>query len=300
MPAPSDKGTLYLISTPIGNLQDITLRALEVLKKVDGVAAEDTRVSVRLLEAHGIRKTITPYHDHNRAWKEDVILQELKRGHSIALLTDAGTPGISDPGAILVRRCQRDGIPVVPIPGPSAVTALLAAAGMDADAFVFVGFPPPKQGPRQELFRLWAAAPGPVVFFEAPHRVFETLNDLLAVLGDREIAMGRELTKIHEEIRRGPVSELRERFRDEPPRGEFVFAVAPGKTAPVERTDDEILAALRDLMKEDAVRRKDAVAAVANDLGVDRKRTYKLSLRLNAEARTEPRKHEDTKNTKEA
>src|SRR5512138_111506 len=201
-------GTLYIIATPIGNLEDITYRAVRTLKEVDLIAAEDTRHSRKLLSHFGIGTPLTAYHDHNERLKSDYLLNQLREGRNLALITDAGTPCIADPGYRIVQAAVAAGIRVVPIPGPSAVMAALSAAGLPTDRFAFEGFLPPRQGKRRARLAELVTEERVLIFYEAPHRLSATLADMLAVLGSRQAVVARELTKIHEEFRHGTVSEL--------------------------------------------------------------------------------------------
>ena len=221
-------GTLYLVSTPIGNLEDITLRALRILKEVDIIAAEDTRRTGLLLNHFQIKKTLERYHDHNKTRKTPVLIDYLNRGISIAVVSDAGTPGISDPAFYLVREAIVHDISVVPIPGPTAAISALTASGLPTDRFVFEGFLPHKKGRKTKLDRL-TNEQRTIILYEAPHRLLKTLQDLLDILGDRSIAVCRELTKKFEEIVRGPVSKIISLFSETTIRGEFVLIIE-GKT----------------------------------------------------------------------
>ncbi|OGQ73230.1 MAG: 16S rRNA (cytidine(1402)-2'-O)-methyltransferase, partial [Deltaproteobacteria bacterium RIFCSPLOWO2_12_FULL_60_16] len=229
-------GVLYIVATPIGNLEDITLRALRVLKEVDLIAAEDTRHTRTLLDRYGIGRPVTSYHEHNEKTKARALVERLKRGQSIALVSDAGTPLLSDPGYRLVREAIKAAIPVVPLPGPSAMTALLSVSGLATDRFVFEGFLPARRGERRERLSALREEKRTMVFYEAPHRLKESLGDLLEILGDREAVMGREITKIHEEFLRGRLSEMRARVESEEPRGEITLAVggSEGEAAPAQ------------------------------------------------------------------
>lgn len=215
---------LFVVSTPIGNLQDITLRALETLKEVDFIAAEDTRHTRVLLRHYAIQKPLVSYHDYNKARRAPEIVRRLLAGEKAAVVSDAGTPGISDPAYHLVRQCIEAGVPVQPIPGPTAFVAALIVSGLPTDRFVFEGFLPAKKG-RQKRLGLLREETRTIVLYEAPHRLLRTLEDLLSNLGDRQAAIVRELTKIHEEVQRGPLSELIEWVRKQPPRGEIVLVV---------------------------------------------------------------------------
>lgn len=223
-PPPTDHA-LYLIATPIGNLEDITLRALRLLREVRLIAAEDTRHTRILLQHHGITTPLISYHEHNKRLRLDRILAELDTG-DVALVSDAGTPGLADPGYELVRAVQERGGRVVPVPGPSALLAAVTATGLVPGPFTFVGFPPTPTGERRAIFAQVAVASSPTVFYEAPHRLLDTLAELLTACGEREIGIARELTKRHEEIRRESLGAALAHFRANPPRGEFVLIVA--------------------------------------------------------------------------
>lgn len=218
-------GTLYVVATPIGNLEDLTLRALRTLKEVALVACEDTRRTRVLLSHFGISVAVTSYFEHNKRVKGEVILRALRDGKSVALVTDAGTPGISDPGFLLVKDARAEGIPVVPIPGPSAVVTALSAAGVPADRFVFDGFLPVKPGRRVHRLEGLRDLEMTVVCYESPHRILAALDAIAQVFGEREIVVARELTKQFEEIVRGPAATLKARFEAGPVRGEFTLII---------------------------------------------------------------------------
>jgi 16S rRNA (cytidine1402-2'-O)-methyltransferase len=223
------KGALYIVSTPIGNMEDITLRALRILKEVDLIAAEDTRHTGLLLRHFGIRKPLTSYFEGNELRKKEFILSRLKQGDRIALVSDAGTPGISDPGFRLIQTVIKNQIPIVPIPGPSAVIAALSVSGLPTDAFLFKGFLPHKSKKRRDLLKQLEEVKETLIFYESPHRISQTLKDILDVLGDREIVLTRELTKIYEEILRGKVSEVQNQIGERKLKGEITLIVS-GKT----------------------------------------------------------------------
>src|SRR5712692_3035014 len=212
-------GCLYLVATPIGNLEDITLRAVRILKEADLIACEDTRQTQKLLNHYGIRKEMVSYHEHNELTRSPELVIELEQGARIALVSDAGTPGISDPGHRLVTLCLRHHISVVPIPGPSAFVAALAASGMPTEEFLFVGFLPPRTGARRKKLDALRAEPRALVLYEAPHRLAETLSDATDILGSRHAVVAREVTKIHEEFLRGSLAELRDAARKRAPGG---------------------------------------------------------------------------------
>ncbi len=218
-------GTLYVVATPIGNLEDVTLRALRVLKEVGLVACEDTRRTRTLLTHFGIHVPVTSYFEHNKLTKGPAILRTLSEGKSVALVTDAGTPGISDPGFLLVKMARENGVTVVPVPGPSAVIAALSAAGVPADRFVFEGFLPVKPGRRVHRLEALRDLEMSVVCYESPHRILASLEAIAQVFGDREIVAAREMTKQFEEILRGTARQLANRFAAGPVRGEFTLII---------------------------------------------------------------------------
>jgi len=220
-----ENGTLYLCPTPIGNLEDITLRALRILKEVDLIAAEDTRVTRKLLNHYDIKIPLVSYHEHNKREKGPEIISMLQQGKNIALVTDAGTPGISDPGEDLVRLAVEAGIAVVPLPGPAAAICALTASGLPCERFVFEGFLPRKKKERTERLRELSGETRTIVLYEAPHRLTKTLEELGQALGNRSIAVAREMTKVHEEFFRGAISGAAARFASTPPRGELVLVI---------------------------------------------------------------------------
>jgi 16S rRNA (cytidine1402-2'-O)-methyltransferase len=241
--------SLYLVATPIGNLEDITLRALRVLREARLIAAEDTRHTGRLLAHYGIAAPLVSYHEHNKLARLDRIFAALAEG-DVALVSDAGTPGLSDPGYELVRAALARGVRVVPVPGPSALLAAVVASGLVPGPFTFAGFPPRAAGERRATFARLALSPVPTVLYEAPHRLLATLEGLLAACGDREVAVARELTKLHEEIRREPLSAAIAHFSAHPPRGEFALVVAgaPAEAAGADADDPSGEGTLRRLL----------------------------------------------------
>jgi 16S rRNA (cytidine1402-2'-O)-methyltransferase len=216
---------LYVLATPIGNLEDLSARALRILREVDAVVSEDTRTTLKLLSRHGIRKPTIAYFQHSPPRRLEEILERLRRGEAVALVTESGTPGVSDPGARLVDAALREGVKVVPVPGPSAAAAAASASGFGADAFHFAGFLPRKPGKRRKSLRALAALDVTLVLYESPHRLRDTLEDMLSGLGDRRMTVCRELTKVHEEVWRTTVGGALERYRREEPRGEFTLVV---------------------------------------------------------------------------
>jgi 16S rRNA (cytidine1402-2'-O)-methyltransferase len=231
------KATLYIVSTPIGNREDITLRALRILKEVDLIAAEDTRHTSLLLRHFGIQAPLTSYFEGNELKKKELILHKLKQGLRVALVSDAGTPGISDPGFRLIQAAIEDQIPVVPIPGPSAVIVALSVSGLPTDAFLFKGFLPHKSKKRRDLLKQLEGVRETLIFYESPHRITEALNDIFDILGDREIVLTRELTKIYEEVLRGKVGEIRTQIGERKLKGEITLVIS-GKTR--KKTDEDI------------------------------------------------------------
>jgi 16S rRNA (cytidine1402-2'-O)-methyltransferase len=232
-----EKGTLYIVSTPIGNREDITLRALRILKEADLIAAEDTRHTGLLLRHFGIQTPLTSYFEGNELRKKEFILSKLKQGHSIALVSDAGTPGISDPGFRLIQTAIENQISIIPIPGPSALIAALSVSGLPTDAFLFKGFLPHKSKKRKDLLKQLEEARETLVLYESPHRISETLNDIFETLGDREMVLARELTKVYEEVLRGKVSEIKKQIGARNLKGEITLVIS-GKTR--KRADEEI------------------------------------------------------------
>ena len=220
---------MYVVSTPIGNLEDITLRALRILKEVDLIAAEDTRHTGLLLKHFGIQTPLTSYFEGNELKKRGFILSRMKQGNQIALVSDAGTPGISDPGFRLVRLAIENQIPVIPIPGPSAAITALSVAGLPTDAFIFKGFLPHKSKKRRDLLKQLEEVRETLIFYESPHRLTDTLKDILEILGDREIVLTRELTKIYEEVLRGKMSEIQNQIGERKLKGEMTLVIS-GKT----------------------------------------------------------------------
>jgi len=223
------KGALYIVSTPIGNLEDISLRALRILKEVDLIAAEDTRHTGLLLKHFGIQTPLTSYFQGNELKKKEFILFRLRQGHRVALVSDAGTPGISDPGFRLIQAAIANQIPIVPIPGPSAVVAALSVSGLPTDAFLFRGFLPHKSKKKRDLLNELKEVRDTLILYESPHRITETLKDIFDILGDREMVLSRELTKVYEEILRGKVSEIQTQIGERRLKGEITLIVS-GKT----------------------------------------------------------------------
>ena len=273
-------GCLYVVATPIGNLDDITLRALRILGQVDLVAAEDTRHTRKLLSAHGIKANLVSYHEHNEDKRTPELLTKLRNGENIALVSNAGTPVVSDPGYRLVRSAVDSDIPVVPIPGPSAAVTALSASGMATDQFTFVGFPARKKNKlRQQLAEL-ATATGTLIFYQSPHRMTGFLQELIDQLGDRRAMLARELTKIHEELLHGRLSEIRENLgRREAIKGECTLLVAPEQQAqsvPQEEIESAVLGELASAQKSVS----DIAKTIARQFGLKRADAYQLIMAL--------------------
>lgn len=269
--------TLYVVATPIGNLEDITARAVRVLKSVSLIAAEDTRRTLKLLNALGIKTALTSYYEHNKLSKLDYVLSQLERG-DVALVSDAGTPGIADPGAELIAAAIGRGFGVETVPGPSAVMAALSVSGLPTAEFRFAAFLPRKTSARRSVLEKFAADTATLVFLEAPHRLRATLEDMIENLGDRRAAVCRELTKLHEEVFRGTISQALKHFSE--PRGEFVLVVegaAVAEQAPV--LDETVIGRLRQ-MKQRGATARDAVDKVASASGLPRKEIYSAWLKL--------------------
>jgi len=218
-------GKLYIVSTPIGNLDDITFRAVEVLKSVDLIACEDTRRTLILLEKFNLAKKLVSYYNYNERQRAEELISHLKSGKNIALVSDSGTPGISDPGYILIKRAIEEDIQVIPIPGPTAFVSALVVSGLPMDEFVFVGFLPHKKGRKTKLQKL-AQEERTIILYESQHRLLKTLNEILEIFGDREIAVAKELTKVHEEVFRGKVSEVLNKLTPDKIKGEFVIVIS--------------------------------------------------------------------------
>ncbi|OGQ97892.1 MAG: 16S rRNA (cytidine(1402)-2'-O)-methyltransferase [Deltaproteobacteria bacterium RIFOXYD12_FULL_55_16] len=271
-------GTLFVVATPIGNLEDITLRALRILREVDLIAAEDTRHTRKLLSHFDIHTPLMSYYKEKEASRAQEIVARLLSGQQVALVSDAGTPGISDPGGILVQSAQTQGIEVVPVPGVSALTTLLSVAGLTEPAHLFLGFLPAKGVERRKLLRDLKNDPHPLVFYESPRRITASLADCLAELGERRVVIGRELTKMHEEIASGDLAQLlAELTAREAIKGEFVVLVEALRASAPQRPDN-----LEDLLRwyrgQEGVSLKDAVASIARDLDLSRSEVYQKAL----------------------
>ena len=274
-------GTLYLVATPIGNLSDITHRALQVLRDVDLIACEDTRHTHKLLSHYGITTKTISYHEHNEQQRAAQLIDQLKQGSSIAVVSDAGTPAISDPGFRLVRAAIENEVPIVPVPGPSALISALIAAGLPTDEFFFAGFLPPRSNARRTRLRELQSVPGTLIFYEAPHRLAATLKDAYEILGERHAVVARELTKVHEEIRRGHLSELSDHYEREEPRGEIVVLIDRNIISAAK--PQLTIGALVDQFEQDGMDQRAALKKAARELGISRAEAYR---KLIAERKT--------------
>lgn len=273
-------GKLYLVATPIGNLEDITLRALRALKQADLIACEDTRHTQKLLNHYEIRKRTISYHEHNEHTRASELVKEMESGATVALVSDAGTPTISDPGQRLVTQCIEHGIDVIPVPGASAMLSALAAAGVSTDQFLFVGFLPARQGERRKALSSLATETCTLIFYEAPHRVADMLADAAEILGPRPAALARELTKVHEEFVRGTLTEIAVRLRKTPTKGELTLVVGPGAApsgAP-EKKASTLSERVAELIATGGVDRKAALKQAAQEFGITKREAYKKLL----------------------
>ena len=270
-------GCLYLVGTPIGNLEDITLRALRILKEVDLIACEDTRHTQKLLNHFDIAKTLVSYHEHNEMTRSPELLIKLEDGAKIALVSDAGMPLVSDPGYRLVTLCVRHKIPVVPIPGPSALLAALAGSGLPSEEFLFVGFLPQRSGERRRMLERLRIEERTIVLYEAPHRIAESIADAREILGDRPACIAREVTKLHEEFLRGKLSQLEESLAERPARGEITLVVGPPEASAVSGqadTSQSLSDRVEELIRQAKLDRKEALKLAAKERGITRRAAY--------------------------
>ncbi len=275
--AAEPRGCLYIVGTPIGNLEDITLRALRILKEVDVIACEDTRHTQKLLNHYNIEKKLVSYHEHNEMTRSPELLIQLEQGAKVALVSDAGMPLISDPGYRLVTLCVRHKIPIVPIPGPSAMLAALTAAGLPNEEFVFFGFLPARSGERRRMLERLRIEERTIIFYEAPHRVAESIADLLDILGDRPACIAREVTKLHEEFLRGKLSQIAESLVERPARGEITLLVGPPEQSGISGQVDSTQSLsdrVEELIRQAKLDRKDALKLAAKERGITRRAAY--------------------------
>lgn len=271
---------LYIVSTPIGNLEDITLRALNILKQVDLIACEDTRTTKKLLSRYQIQKPLTSYHEHNEIEKAKELLSMLQEGHSIALVTDAGTPGVSDPGYRIVKLASENGVQIFSVPGPSAAIAALSISGLPTSSFTFLGFPPKQKKRLIEYLERIKDYPETLVFYESPRRVIKTLESMAEVFGERNASLGREITKMYEETLRGTLSEIVTTLKSRDNlKGEFTLVIE-GNSQDKGEFDSETIDDLLLYFKKEGVSLKDAVKQVAVDSGVSKSKIYKKALQI--------------------
>ena len=265
------------MGTPIGNLEDITLRALRILKEVDLIACEDTRHTQKLLNHYDIAKTLVSYHEHNEMTRSPELLIKLEDGAKIALVSDAGMPLVSDPGYRLVTLCVRHKIRVVPIPGPSAMLAALAGSGVPSEEFLFVGFLPARSGERRRMLERLRIEERTIIFYEAPHRIAESIADAREILGDRPACIAREVTKLHEEFLRGKLSQLEESLAERPARGEITLVVGPPEASAVSGqadTSQSLSDRVEELIRQAKLDRKEALKLAAKERGISRRTAY--------------------------
>src|SRR5579859_197746 len=270
-----NRGTLYVVATPIGNLEDMTHRAVRILREADMIACEDTRHTAKLLTHYGIDKPTVSYHEHNEAARAEELVAKLEQGLNIAQVSDAGMPAISDPGYRVIRLAIERGIRVVPVPGPSAVIAALAASGLATDSFQFLGFLPARSGERRTMLESLRAAEQTTVLYEAPHRVVEALRDIVEILGqDRRVVVARELAKVHEEFIRGSADEVLKKLQQREVKGEITLVIgkAEGK---VQRAEKDIAARLQQIMREQQIDENAALKVVAKEMGVSKSEAYR-------------------------
>lgn len=277
-------GCLYVVATPIGNLEDITMRALRILKEADVIACEDTRQTLKLLSHFDIQKRLVSYHEHNEIMRAAELIIELEQGAKVALVSDAGTPAISDPGHRLVSLALRHGIKVVPVPGASAFVAALAASGMPIEQFLFAGFLPARQSERRKALRVLADEPRTLVLYEAPHRLLDSLEDALEILGNRPAVIAREVTKVYEEFLRDHLEGLVENVRKKPPRGEITIVIATSDGQPAHHAETAGVGAvplarrIDEIIKEKRVDKKAALKQAARERGLTKREAYKQLL----------------------
>jgi 16S rRNA (cytidine1402-2'-O)-methyltransferase len=271
------RGCLYVVGTPIGNLEDITLRALRILKEVDLIACEDTRHTQKLLQHYDIHKNLVSYHEHNELTRSPELLIKLEEGAKIALVSDAGMPLVSDPGYRLVTLCLRHRIPVIPIPGPSALLAALAACGLPSEEFLFFGFLPARTGERRRALERLRLEDRTIIVYEAPHRVEESIADALEILGDRPACLAREVTKVHEEFRRARLSDLLSSLREKPAKGEITLLIGPAdpsQNGARVNTSQSLADRVEELMHQAKLDRREALKLAAKERGITRRAAY--------------------------
>ncbi len=275
-----EKGTLYIVSTPIGNLEDITLRALRILREVQLIAAEDTRRTKKLLNAYQIRTQLTSLYDHNELEKSNFLISRISDGMNVAYVSDAGTPGISDPGYILLNKAIENHIKVVPVPGISAVITALSVSGLPMDHFVFNGFLPSRANKRRQYLELLKDESRTMVFYESPNRLVSTLRDIEKIMGNREVVVSRELTKVFEEILRGDVRKIMDSLQERVVKGEITLVVAGKEKTPRQFSDEEIRSRVEKLREDLELTTRDIVDVISRETGLSKRRVYEQVLKL--------------------
>jgi 16S rRNA (cytidine1402-2'-O)-methyltransferase len=284
-PLSEARGCLYLVGTPIGNLEDITLRALRILQEADQIACEDTRHTQKLLNHYDIHKPLVSYHEHNEMTRAPELVVAMEQGQRIALVSDAGTPLVSDPGHRLVTLCLRHHLPVVPVPGPSALLAALSASGLPGEEFLFVGFLPSRKGERRRALEHLRIEERTIILYEAPHRIDELLADAREILGDRPACLAREVTKIHEEFRRGKLSDIESSLAEQPARGEITLLIGAPVTAAANHvaTPQTLAERVDELIRQAKLDRKEALKLAAKERGLTHRAAYSQLLGIKAD-----------------
>ncbi len=270
------KGILYIVSTPIGNLEDISLRALRVLKEVDVIAAEDTRHSLKLLNHYGISRPLISYCGEKEKARSEEVIKRLNSGQSVALISDAGTPGISDPGSVLIKKAIEEGIDIIPVPGPAAFVAALSISGFSTEEFIFCGFLPAKKSQRQKALKELSLEKRTIVIYEAPHRILESVADINEIFGERNAVLVKEITKLYEEVIRGKIPEILKRLNSSKIAGEYVIVVE-GKPEEIKANIEDAMMEIKSLIRK-GLGRKDAVKRIAEEYGLSKKELYDKSL----------------------
>ena len=273
------KGMLYIVATPIGNMEDITLRAIRILKEADMIAAEDTRHTKKLLNTYQIATSLVSLHEHNERAKTALIINKINEGKNVAYVTDAGTPCISDPGYFLISKAHDEDIRVIPVPGPSSVIAAVSAAGFPADSFIFCGFLPTRENKRRKFIETLKNEERTIIFYESPVRLLSTFKDLLDILGDRKMVLAREITKIFEEIKRGNISEFIEKKTGTKIKGEITVIIEGEKIMPAPVSQQEIAQKVIEAKKSRKLSLRDAINLVSSETGISRKKVYEIGIK---------------------
>jgi 16S rRNA (cytidine1402-2'-O)-methyltransferase len=281
MIAQKKPGTLYVVATPIGNLEDISYRAVRILKEADLIACEDTRHTAKLLHHYGIDKPTVSYHEHNEVARAEELVAKMEQGLKVAQVSDAGMPGISDPGYRVIKLAIECGVPVVPIPGASALVAALAASGLPTDSFQFLGFLPARSGERRTLLESVRHAQQTTVVYEAPHRIAETMNDIVELLGaERPVVLARELTKVHEEFIRGSAAEVLQRVQQHELKGEMTLLIGKAKSQAESSKKRDVASRLQEIMREQKIEENAALKVLAKERGISKSEAYRELQRL--------------------